>query len=195
MKTHIFLLLLSILSYSLADSYMCGSRSKWGEDGQASNMVINYEEPYHRSNPGLVAYGYGVGPEVDREKPEDDRESKNTTGLNLSSGVFTVPKDGNYFVTVSALIQPNKLDMTSYAQLFLLKNDKLVSMEDYIIVEVNGRTSKVADLRREMQLLRGETIKLFVGHHTSTKIRYSSSGNQEYYGGFNLQDIRFCIFS
>merc|ERR1711872_1162641 len=88
----------------------------------------------------------------------------------------------------------NKFGLTSYAQIFLLKNDKLMSLDDYTIVQVNGRSSKVSELRRKLHLQRGDKIKLFVGHHRRTRIRYNSSGGSEYYGGFNLQDIRFCIF-
>ena len=55
-----------------------------------------------------------VAPDFERDNKNDTKEDK--FGLNPSSGVFKAPGDGVYFVTFSAIIQTNKLDLTSYAQ-------------------------------------------------------------------------------
>merc|ERR1712198_193950 len=167
-----FFLLLSILSCSFAKNHECGSKLGWGTDRNSmADTVLYYNEPQSLHVRDELPYP-GIAPDFERDNKNDTKEDK--FGLNPSSGVFKAPGDGVYFVTFSAIIQTNKLDLTSYAQIFLLKNDKLMSLDDYTIAQVNGRSSKVSELR--------------------TKLRYNSSGGSEYYGGFNLQDIRFCIF-
>ena len=106
-------------------------------------------------------------------------------GLDLSTGIFRAPnhKDSSiskskvpvpYLVTVTAQLGSPRGSMgTSYAQLFILKNEKLglneknttLNMEmpvqmNYLLVEMN----KVADMRMMVNMTEGETLELFVGH-------------------------------
>ena len=80
--------------------------------------------------------------------------------------------------------------LSSYAQLFLMKNGKLESLENYLLVE----QGKVADLRVNMALEKGDTLSVYVGHHINT-LEYSDYSGEEFTAyGFNLEQVRFCIF-
>merc|ERR550519_2157833 len=109
-------------------------------------------------------------------------------GLNLSTGIFTAPTTKSYLVTLTAQIANsgnNKL--FSYAQLFILKNKNLESLENYLLVEQN----KVGDLRVGVDKEKGDTLEVYLGHHKTTKYDTWTERTQN---GFYLEDIRFCIF-
>merc|ERR1711970_1192279 len=121
----------------------------------------------------------------------DEMTSSPPAGLNLSTGIFTAPTSKSYLVTLTAQIANsgnNKL--FSYAQLFILKNKNLESLENYLLVEQN----KVGDLRVEVDMERGDTLEVFLGHHIKSKYVFGSSGVIDRYDGFFLEDVRFCIF-
>eukprot|EP00092_Neocalanus_flemingeri_P011743 GFUD01012663.1.p1 GENE.GFUD01012663.1~~GFUD01012663.1.p1 ORF type:complete len:187 (+),score=39.47 GFUD01012663.1:25-561(+) len=117
----------------------------------------------------------------------DDRSSISSTGLNLDTGIFTAPVKNSYLVALTAqLVNPAGNDkLFSYAQLFILKNGNLESLQHYLLVEMG----KVGDLRVEVNMDKGDTLQVFVGHHVESK-RIGS----DRYDGFNLESVRFCIF-
>ena len=82
------------------------------------------------------------------------------------------------------------LFLSSYAQLFLMKNGNLESLENYLLVE----QGKVADLRVNMALEKGDTLSVFVGHHINSLEYFGSSGEQIRAYGFHLEQVRLCIF-
>merc|ERR1711936_127821 len=109
-------------------------------------------------------------------------------GLNLSTGIFTAPTTKSYLVTLTDQITNsgnNKL--FSYAQLFILKNKNLESLENYLLVEQN----KVGDLRVGVDMESGDTLEVFLGHHIKSKYVFGSSGVIDRYDGFFLEDVRF----
>ena len=117
-----------------------------------------------------------------------------STDLDLDTGIFTAPTSKKYMVTVTAMISGKgnheHSALSSYAQIFLLKNGKLNSLENYLLVEQD----KVADLKVNMALTQGDTLSLYVGHHI-THLSYSGpSGGEFTVMGFNLEQVRFCIF-
>ena len=99
-----------------------------------------------------------------------------------------------HMVTVTAMISGmGKYDqsyMSSYAQLFLMKNGKLDSLENYLLVEED----KVAELRVNMDLHKGDTLSLYVGHNIWKQLYSGSSGGLFAAYGFNIEQVRFCIF-
>ena len=111
------------------------------------------------------------------------------TGLNHTSGLFTAPTTKDYLVTLTAMIfpidRPKHLD--NYAQLFVLKNGQLTSLDHYLLI----REHELGDLRQKINLQKGETLEVYVGHH---KQEGHSNGGHETYGGFFLENVRFCIF-
>ena len=114
-----------------------------------------------------------------------------TTSLDHTSGLFTAPATKDYLVTLTAQIFPidNPSHLENYAQLFVLKNGKLTSLDHYLIIGEH----QLGDLRQTINLQKGETLEVFVGHHVHEA--YSMSyGRTEKYGGFFLQNVRFCIF-
>ena len=112
-------------------------------------------------------------------------------GLDLETGIFTAPTTKLYMVTLTAKLARNDdTEFSSYAQLFLLKNGNLESLKDYLLVD----QGKLGDLRVEVNMVKEETLQVFVGHHISQKSGISPSGSPVTFGGFNLEDVRFCIF-
>eukprot|EP00091_Calanus_sinicus_P014849 TRINITY_DN3254_c0_g1_i1.p1 TRINITY_DN3254_c0_g1~~TRINITY_DN3254_c0_g1_i1.p1 ORF type:complete len:196 (-),score=34.83 TRINITY_DN3254_c0_g1_i1:172-759(-) len=118
-------------------------------------------------------------------------------GLNLETGIFTAPATRTYKVTLTAILtnlgyEDTAGSLSSYAQLFILQNGHLYSLDNYLLVEHN----KVGDLRLEVDMQKGDTLQVFVGHHVNDKTRAKRNG----YGGFetvqcfNLEQVRFCIF-
>merc|ERR1711970_1507178 len=121
----------------------------------------------------------------------DDMPSSPPAGLNLSTGIFTAPTTKSYMVTLTAQIaNSDAKNLFSYAQLFILKNKNLESLENYLLVEQN----KVGDLRVEVDMERGDTLEVFVGHHIKSKNMLGGYGDIEIHAGFWLEDVRFCIF-
>ena len=111
--------------------------------------------------------------------------------MNYTSGIYTATEPRNHLVTLTAQIaDTNGNDghrLFSYAQLFVLKNGKLESLNNYLLVEQN----KVGDLRMEIHLKRKDTLEVFVGHHIDSK---QTGGGRYGVEGFFLEDVRFCIF-
>ena len=99
-------------------------------------------------------------------------------------------------VTLTAILtnlgyQDTKGSLSSYAQLFILQNGNLYSLDNYLLVEHN----KVGDLRLEVKMQKGDTLEVFVSHHVNDKTRARrTSRGQETVQCFNLEQIRFCIF-
>ena len=83
-----------------------------------------------------------------------------------------------------------RIKLSSYAQLFILKNGNLDSLQNYLLVEQD----KVADLRVEVIMEKGDTLQVFVGHHVNKKTIFGGSGTIQTYDGFSLEEVRFCIF-
>lgn len=117
-----------------------------------------------------------------------------TSNLNLETGIFTAPTSKMFMVTVTAIISGkgnyDQPALSSYAQLFLMKNGKLESLENYLLVE----QGKVADLRVNIDLDKGDTLSLYVGHHIWKQGFIGGSGGEFTAYGFNLEQVRFCIF-
>jgi len=188
MKPLIFLIL-SIISCSSADSRGggCGLKASWGDRNSdelnGNDRILTFDLPEHYNPFNFTGYQFG-----------DSKAVEDGFGLDLKTGIFTAPKTSDYFVTVSAFIQTNQRDFYAYAQIFILWNNQLKSLDDYLLVEVNGNSAKVSELRRTFHLQKGDTLKLLVGHHTTMKTVYTAYGRSEYLYGLNLQDIKFCIF-
>merc|ERR1712215_319548 len=137
----------------------------------------------------------GVGPISDKTLTflVDDEGSSISPppGVDLTTGVFTAPTTKSYLVTLTAQIANSASNsLFSYAQLFILRNKNLESLENYLLVEQN----KVGDLRVELDLEKGDTLEVFLGHHKRTKHVFGPSGTIRRHDGFFLEDIRFCIF-
>ena len=111
-----------------------------------------------------------------------------TTSLNHTSGLFTAPASKDYLVTLTAQIFPidSPSHLENYAQLFVLKNGQLTSLDHYLLI----REHELGDLRLKIKLQKGETLEVYVGHHEHE----GHYGGSETYGGFFLQNVRFCIF-
>ena len=80
--------------------------------------------------------------------------------------------------------------LASYAQIFLLINGKLQSLDHYML----AKHGEVVDLKVELQMKMGDTLQTFVGHHQDSRGMYGGSGRAETIYGFNLEQIRFCVF-
>merc|ERR1719154_529531 len=95
--------------------------------------------------------------------PQTNKPTDNTDGMNYTSGIYTATEPRNHLVTLTAQIaNTNGNDgLFGYSQLFVLKNGKLESLKNYLLVEQN----KVGDLRMEIHLKRKDTLEVFVGHH------------------------------
>ena len=118
-----------------------------------------------------------------------------SNGLNLETGIFTAPaKRNGYLVTLTAHLANTdknvRVELSSYAQLFILKNGNLDSLQGYLLVD----QGKLADLRLEVNMEKGDTLEVFVGHHMTGKSVYGPSGTYDSYDGFFLEEVRFCIF-
>merc|ERR1712183_786083 len=122
------------------------------------------------------------------EDPIIFRKTSPPRGVNLSTGIFTAPTTKSYLVTLTAQIAISDDDdnIFNYAQLFLLKNKNLESLENYLLVEQN----KGGDLRVEVDMERGDTLEVFVGHHKKSKNMFGGYGDIEIYAGFWLEDVR-----
>ena len=116
--------------------------------------------------------------------------------LNLETGMFQAPEGREYLVTLTAQMmnrpEVNREggDLFSYGQLFVMKNGKLTSLDNYLLVE----QGKVANSKMRVDLSVGDTLSVFVGYQTDTKFMYGPSGTIQAYDGFVLEAIRFCIF-
>ena len=53
---------------------------------------------------------------------------------------------------------------------------------------------KLADLRLVVNLDKGDTLQVFVGHYLEERFAFGPSGTIDRYDGFNLEEVRFCIF-
>ena len=120
--------------------------------------------------------------------------NSSSSDLNLKTGIFTAPTNRQYMITLTAMIagtgRCESPGLSSYAQMFLLKNGKLESLENYLLVE-QGR---VGDLRVKVNLDYGDTLQVYVGHHVSAMSTYGPSGARDTTQGFNMEQVRFCIF-
>ena len=83
-----------------------------------------------------------------------------------------------------------RVELSSYAQLFILKNGNLDSLQGYLLVD----QGKLADLRLEVNMEKGDTLEVFVGHHMDRKSVHGIGGGYDTYDGFFLEEVRFCIF-
>merc|ERR1712183_219974 len=126
------------------------------------------------------------------EDPIIFRKTSPPRGVNLSTGIFTAPTTKSYLVTLTAQIAISDDDdnIFNYAQLFLLKNKNLESLENYLLVEQN----MVGDLRVDVDMKRGDTLEGFVGHHKLTNTTKQVHGNPFWIPFDFLEDVRFCIF-
>merc|ERR1719154_713581 len=136
------------------------------------------KRPPKRYNYGMDAPHPGIAPVEEDEKdpvfhdetltfmtPESDK-SASQTPLNLETGMFTSPSSRKYLVTLTAMLNtPTQKKMRTYAQLFLRKNGKVTSLDDYLLVE----HGKVTDLRTEVQLSTGDTLSVYVGRQVDRK--------------------------
>ena len=58
-----------------------------------------------------------------------------------------------------------------------------------------AKHSEVADLKVEVAMSKGDTLEVFVGHQQDAREFFGGSGRRETIYGFNLEQIRFCIWS
>ena len=112
----------------------------------------------------------------------------------METGIFTAPTSQEFMVTVTAMISGlgnhDQPALASYAQLFILKNGKLQSVENILSV----KEGKVADLKVDMTMDKGDTLSVFVGHQVNSLTYSGPSGREFSVSGFNLEQVRFCIF-
>ena len=119
-----------------------------------------------------------------------------TSSLNLDTGVFTAPEEKKYTVILTAMIKDiSHRDynpaLKSYAQIFLIEDGLLTSHENYLLV----RGGHIAELRLMLTMRAGRTLKVLVGHHIDGQTAKSPHSNtKDYYAGFYLEQVRFCIF-
>ena len=126
-------------------------------------------------------------------------DNSSDNALNHETGIFTNPGDSNYHtykITLTALLNnlghlsvESRGSLSSYAQLFILKNGVLDSLDHYLLVE----QGKMGDLRMEVEMSKGDTLEVFVGHHVNDKTMYDR-GRLATVQGFNLEQIRFCVW-
>jgi hypothetical protein len=74
--------------------------------------------------------------------------------------------------------------------MFLLKNGELESLENYLLVE----QGKVGNMQVNVAMNIGDTLQVYVGHHVSAMSTYGPSGARDTTQGFNMEQVRFCIF-
>merc|ERR1712221_6767 len=111
---------------SLADSRGggCGLKAWWGNWGNTrsdekngNDRILTFDAP--EPDPfNFTGHEFG-----------DNKVVEDGFGLDLTTGIFTAPKTSDYFVTVSAFIQTNQRDVHAYAQIFILWNNHLRSLE------------------------------------------------------------------
>jgi hypothetical protein len=120
--------------------------------------------------------------------------NSSSSDLNLETGIFTAPTNRQYMITLTAMIagtgRRESPGLSSYAQLFLLKNGKLESLENYLLLE----QGMVGDMRVNVAMNNGDTLQVYVGHHVSSMSTYGPSGARDTTQGFNMEQVRFCIF-
>merc|ERR1712121_621273 len=104
---------------------------------------------------------------------EDSYSSTPTTFLDAKNGTFTAPERKKYHVTLTAKLfrGVQKTGLTSYAQLFILKNGNFVSLNHYLLV----KGDEIADLRTSMQMNKGDTLSVWVGYHLDKLITMAAS--------------------
>jgi len=179
--------------------YWCGYQPSWSVS-EWDGPNPGYEEVKQPLNDRTLTFGsqkeydYDSGYDRNDDYNLPPANTPTTSNLNLETGIFTAPTSKMYMVTVTAMISGmGKYDqsyMSSYAQLFLMKNGKLDSLENYLLVEED----KVAELRVNMDLHKGDTLSLYVGHNIWKQLYSGSSGGQFTAYGFNIEQVRFCIF-
>lgn len=127
--------------------------------------------------------------------------------MDMETGVFTVAGMGHYYITVTATV--GGMPSPAYGQIFLKKSGHVFtsrlrggisggydreygpeSVDDilYALVEED----KVTDVRKAVGLRQGDTLELFAGHVTNSKIVRFTSQPEVVSGGF-LEDVTFCI--
>eukprot|EP00091_Calanus_sinicus_P012730 TRINITY_DN2847_c0_g2_i1.p1 TRINITY_DN2847_c0_g2~~TRINITY_DN2847_c0_g2_i1.p1 ORF type:complete len:133 (+),score=25.16 TRINITY_DN2847_c0_g2_i1:141-539(+) len=119
---------LLVLHCGVSMGNWCGYQPSWRlSDGMASNdKTVTY---LAEKVEGRKMYYYNL--------PLADSSN---TGLDLETGIFTAPADKTYIVTLTAVLSGlGYIDtngaLSSYAQLFILKNGKMYSMDNYLLVE------------------------------------------------------------
>ena len=94
------------------------------------------------------------------------------TGLNIS--------DGHTICNLSCLFRHyiNNMSLTTLFQ------------ENYLLLEQD----MVGDMRVNVAMNNGDTLQVYVGHHVSSMSSYGPSGARDTTQGFNMEQVRFCIF-
>ena len=94
-------------------------------------------------------------------------------------------------MTLTATLMKNsQIDLQNFAQLFIMKNGELTSLDHYLLVE----QGKVCNLNTEVVLNHGDTLSVYVGYHMLAKHTFSPSGTIRRFDGFNLDTVGMCIF-
>merc|ERR1719347_912812 len=132
--------------------------------------------------------------DTDTERSDSSFKSKSfpdSESFDFKSGVFTAPRNKKYLVTLTASLMKNsQIELQNFAQLFIMKNGELTSLDNYLLVE----QGKVGNLNTEVVLEKGDTLSVYVGYHVLAKHVYSPSGTVRRYDGFNLDTVSLCIF-
>ena len=120
-----------------------------------------------------------------------------TSSLDLKTGLFTAPDSREYVVTLTGLLYPaDDFTVPSYAQLFVLRNGRLNSENDYLLVH----GTEVSETRFRIELNKFDILEVFVGHHMAKTLMLDGSCEIDQTSGqcrvkpFILHQVRFCIF-
>merc|ERR1740137_208685 len=187
------LVALSTLQFVASLQHWCGYQPSWRLEEDDSGTPVSNDKTltyltYKEGIYGNRLYNYNL---------PFDNSSDNA--LNHETGIFTNPQDYNtYKITLTALLNnlghlasESKGSLSSYAQLFILKNGILDSLDHYLLVE----QGKIGELRIDVEMSKGDTLEVFVGHHVNDKTMHDRyNGRLTTVQGFNLEQIRFCVW-
>ena len=73
---------------------------------------------------------------------------------------------------------------------FEVGKDFLLRVDDYLLVD----STKIADMRKKLDLMKGDSLSVYLGHYMPTVTKINPSGTRTKHDGFYLENIRFCIF-
>merc|ERR1711872_374012 len=110
-----------IILFTMSSSHWCGL-------GKVSPMTDYDEYNYHNSYyPGYDPRDFSV---VANDILVFSETGNFSDSFNLTSGVFTAPRDKKYLVTLTAtmLYNTEMKHLQGFAQLFIMKNGKLTSL-------------------------------------------------------------------
>jgi len=189
------LVALSTLQFVASLQHWCGYQPSWRlEEDDRGTPVSNDKTltylAYKEGEYGNRLYNYNL-----------PFENSSINALNHETGIFTNPEVNYlhiYKITLTALLNnlghlavESKGSLSSYAQLFILTNGVLYSLDHYLLVE----QGKIGELRMEVEMSPGDTLEVFVGHHVNDKTMYDRyNGRLTTVQGFNLEQIRFCVW-